>query len=66
MILNLNDTSSAICDMYDIKRALSKQIKNKPKDNDGTEITIGDCIEDVIAFLEAIYEQGHADEGANK
>lgn len=59
MRLNLNDTSSAICDMYDIKRALSKKIKDQPKDNDGSEITIGDCIEDVINFLENIYEQGH-------
>ena len=64
MRLNLNDTSSAICDMYDIKRALSKKIKDTPKDGDGTEITIGDCIDDVINFLENIYEQGH--EGENK
>jgi len=59
MQLNLNETSSAICDMYDIKRALSKKIKAMPKDNEGTEITIGDCIDDVINFLEGIYEQGH-------
>jgi hypothetical protein len=45
--------------MYDIKRALSKKIKDQPKDNDGSGITIGDCIEDVINFLENIYEQGH-------
>ena len=64
MKLNLNDTSSAICDMYDIKRALPMKIKKQPKDNDGSEITIGDCIDDVIAFLENIYEQGH--EGENK
>jgi hypothetical protein len=63
MKLNLNDTSSALCDMYDIKRALSTKIKKQPKDNDGTEITIGDCIDDVINFLEDIYEQGHEAEG---
>ena len=44
--------TSALCDMYDIKNALSDKIKCLPKDNDGTEITIGDCIEDVIDFLE--------------
>jgi hypothetical protein len=62
MNLNLNDTSSALCDIYDIKRALSKQIKKQPKDNDGTEITIGDCIDDLVLFLEGIYEQGHEDQ----
>ena len=56
MKLNLNDTSSALCDMYDIKRALSTKIKKQPKDNDGTEITIGDCIDDVILFLESLEE----------
>ena len=61
MKLNLNDTSSALCDIYDIKRALSKQIKSQPKDNEGTDITIGDCIDDVVIFLEKIYEQGHQD-----
>jgi hypothetical protein len=62
MKLNLNETSSALCDMYDIKRALTKEIKKLPKDNEGTEITIGDCIDDVINFLEGIYEQGHEGE----
>ena len=59
MRLNLNDTSSALCDMLDIRRALPKKIKAMPKDNEGSEITIGECIDDVINFLEGIYEQGH-------
>ena len=46
------EISSALLDMYDIKNSLSKDIKNQSKDNDGTEITIGDCIDDVIYFLE--------------
>lgn len=62
MNLNLNDTSSALCDIYDIKRALSKKIKSQPKDNEGTDITIGDCIDDLVLFLEGIYEQGHEDQ----
>tara|TARA_R110000787_G_scaffold111589_1_gene220483 strand:+ start:329 stop:514 length:186 start_codon:yes stop_codon:yes gene_type:complete len=45
---------SALCDMYDIKRALSKETMQLPKDNDGTEITISDCIDDVIDFLEEL------------
>ena len=62
MKLNLNNTSSALCDIYDIKRALSKKIKSQPKDNEGTGITIGDCIDDLVLFLEGIYEQGHQDQ----
>ena len=54
MNLNLNDASSALCDIYDIKRALSKKIKSQPKDNEGTDITIGDCIDDLVLFLEGI------------
>ena len=47
-----NNLTSALCDMYDLKNVLSDKIKSLPKDNDGTEITIGDCLEDVIDFLE--------------
>ena len=55
-MINQNALSSALCDMYDIREALSKKVKNQPKDNDGTEITIGDCIDDVILFLESLEE----------
>ena len=47
-----NDISSALCDMYDIRNTLSEKIKNKPKDADGTDTTIGDCLDSVIEFLE--------------
>ena len=47
-----NDISSALCDMYDIRSALSDKIKKKPKDADGTDTTIGDCLDSVIEFLE--------------
>ena len=52
--MSINKLDSALCDMYDIKRALSQEIKQLPKDNDGTEITISDCIDDVIDFLEGL------------
>jgi len=48
--------ADALFDMYDVRRALSKKIKNKPKDNEGTEFTIGDCIDNVIEFLESLDE----------
>ena len=53
----INEISSALCDMEDIKNALSDDIKKQPKDNEGTEITIGDCIHDVIMFLEYLEEK---------
>lgn len=53
-MINQNDLSSALCDIYDIKRALPKKIKNMPKDNEGTDITIGDCIDDLVLFLEGL------------
>jgi hypothetical protein len=52
--MSINKLDSALCDMYDIKRSLSKKIMQLPKDNDGTEITISDCINDVIDFLEEL------------
>lgn len=53
--------SDALFDMYDIRNALSKTIKTKPKDNDGSIFTVGDCIENVIEFLEQLEgEQNHA------
>ena len=52
--MSINKLNSALCDMYDIKRALSKETLQLPKDNDGTEITISDCIDDILAFLEEL------------
>ena len=51
-----NEISSALFDMYDIRKALSKGIKNKPKDSEGTETSIGDCIDSVIETLERLEE----------
>jgi hypothetical protein len=52
--VNLNDVSSALCDMYDIRNALSAKVKKMPKDNEGTDYTVGECIDDVILFLEQL------------
>ena len=53
--------NDALFDMYDIRRTLSKTIKNKPKNNDGSIFTVGDCIDNVIEFLEQLRgEQTHA------
>lgn len=64
-----NDLACALFDMYDVRNALNNievykqmtnvpiEIKNLPKDNDGSIFTIGDCIEDVIYFLEALEDE---------
>ena len=52
--MNQNNILSALFDMYDIKKTLSDKIKNKRKDNEGSEITIGQCIDDVILLLEQL------------
>ena len=50
-----NKISSALCDAYDIKdRIRVYGIKDKPKDSDGSETTIGDCIDDIIDCLEEL------------
>ena len=50
MEMNISDM---LCDMYDIeKHSKMNAYYNKPKDNDGSCITIGDCIENVIEKLE--------------
>ena len=50
--MNLNDIQSGLFDMYDIRRAVPRNIQNQPKDSDGTETPIGECIESVIQLLE--------------
>ena len=45
-----------LCDMYDIQRQVKQaKLYDKPKDNDGTSFTIGDCIENVIHQLTEKY-----------
>ena len=65
-----NELSSALFNMYDVRNMLEGMITKSdvdyetdikvlevPKDNDGSSFTIGDCIEDVINFLEQ-YDNG--------
>ena len=45
--------SDLLCDLYDIKRqARITKFDTFPKDNDGTDTTIKDCIDNVIEQLE--------------
>jgi hypothetical protein len=55
--MNLDKIQSALMDAYDIRDALSDKVKNQPKDDDGTDITIGDCLYDIILTLEELAEE---------
>lgn len=55
--MKLDDIQSALFDAYDIRNALSDKMKNRPKDNDGTDITIGDCLDDIISTLESLEQE---------
>jgi len=68
-----NELKNALLDMYDVRNKLSSavirtnnpeainglmKVLDIPKDSDGTDFTVGDCIDDVINFLER-YETAH-------
>lgn len=55
---NSEDIQDALLDMYDVRNALPSKILNSPKDDEGTDITIGDCIDSVISLLEALDAEG--------
>jgi hypothetical protein len=57
----LGDIQNALCDAIDVRNVLSDRMKNRPKDNEGTECTIGMCLDDIIdtlSDLETIAEKG--------
>ena len=46
--------------MYDLKNTIkSLGLNGELKDNEGTEITIGDCIHDVLMFLKELEDQDY-------
>ena len=52
--ISYNDTTAALFDLYDIKRMLSDKVKNKPLSADNYDYTIGDSIDSLIEFIEAL------------
>ena len=53
MAFDQMNISDMMCDMYDIQRQVKQaKLYDKPKDNNGSSITIGDCIDNVIDQLE--------------
>lgn len=53
--INLNEIQSALFDAYDIRNSSDfKSIRHCPKDNEGTDSTLSDCIEDIIYTLQRL------------
>jgi len=52
--MNKQTISDILCDLYDIRNmAMLDGFGNLPKDNEGTETTIQDCLENCIQTLES-------------
>ncbi len=55
--INTETISDLLCDAQDVRNALrfaQGNLLHEPKDNDGTDITIGDCLDNIIETLEEI------------
>lgn len=55
-MIDQNEISNAVLNMYDIRDALSKRMKARRIHDPDTDYSIGDCINDVILFLEQLEE----------
>jgi len=55
--MNNDNLKNALFNLYDVKMALSGYTKSRPVSDDGTEATIGMCLDDVILFLEDLEER---------
>jgi len=53
---NLNDIQDCLCDLHDVRKKLPSNILNSAKDNDGTDTTILDCLDNVIEKLTIVEE----------
>jgi hypothetical protein len=52
--MRLEQIQVALFAAYDIRNALTREMKEAPADRDGTEYTVGESIDDVINFLVAL------------
>ena len=52
--MKLEHIQVALFAAYDIRNTLTSEMKELPADRDGTEYTLGESIDDVIEFLEAL------------
>ena len=50
--MNYEELSSLYFDLTDIRNMLPDEVKSMPKDNEGSEFTIGELLDDAISTLE--------------
>ncbi len=48
--------TDCLFDAIDTRKSLSNAVLNQPKDRDGTETTVGDCLDNIIETLKEITE----------
>ena len=65
MNVNLNELNSVSVDLHDVMKAIPEKIRNKPKDTEGTEITIGECLDDIRSFINGLLTQVKGDRSSH-
>lgn len=50
------DISDILFDAIDVRKALTKEVLNQPKDGEDTDTTIGDCLNNIIETLTTLEE----------
>ena len=62
--MNYNFISNMQCNITDvIETVKNEDVWNAPKDNDGTSVTVGDCLEDLSHSIDQLYKYFNCDEG---
>ena len=67
--MNYNFISNMQCNITDVIRTIKERnedVWNSPKDEDGTSITVGDCLEDLSSDIDELYIHFNCDEGRDK
>lgn len=55
-----NDLSNAMCNLVDVIesiKSLNPELLEESKDNDGSDFTVGDCLEELMEFLISLERQ---------
>ena len=58
MSVNYNFMSNMQCDIIDVINTIKEvhpEVWTEPKDNDGTSITVGDCLEDLSYNIDQLF-----------
>ena len=62
--MNYNFMSNMQCNIIDVIETIKNEdVWNSPKDNDGTSITVGDCLEDLASDIDQLYIHFDCDGG---